>query len=114
MRAAALLMAAALAAGVSAPAQSKPAPVKKSVPKKKPRKKAAPRQTQPDPQRAREIQQALIREGFLRGEPSGKWDQATSNAYAAYQKAKGLASTGKPDAKSLRLLGLVPAYDTIN
>jgi len=68
------------------------------------------RQTQPDAARSREIQEALQREGFLKSEPSGKWDAATSDAFSRYQTAHGVRATGKPDARSLFSLGLGPKY----
>lgn len=65
-------------------------------------------QQQPTPARIREIQQALIREGYLTGEPTGKWDAASSEAMRRYQQAHGHPITGKPDALSLIKLGLGP------
>jgi len=65
-------------------------------------------QQQPTPARIREIQQALIREGYLTGEPTGKWDAATREAMRRYQQAHGHPITGKPDALSLIKLGLGP------
>jgi len=75
------------------------------------KKKSTPRQTVPDAERSREIQSALKTQGYLTGEPSGKWDAATSAAFAKYQQDHGVKSTGKPDARSLINLGLGPKYD---
>ena len=90
-------------------------PVTKSQTKKKKGKKrrspAIPRQTRPDPERAREIQEALRREGYLAAPSSGKWDEATRNAMARYQKDQGFSVTGKPDALSLKKMGLGSKYD---
>jgi len=61
-----------------------------------------------EPQRAEEIQGALIREGYLQGPGTGKWDEATKDAMRRYQKDSGFNSTGLPDAKSLMKLGLGP------
>ena len=61
-----------------------------------------------DPQRAEEIQQALIREGFLTGPATGSWDDATREAMRRYQSKNGFSATGLPDAKSLMKLGLGP------
>jgi hypothetical protein len=69
------------------------------------------RQTLPDADRSREIQSALKTQGYLSGEPSGKWDAATSAAFAKYQQDHGVKATGKPDARSLINLGLGPKYD---
>ncbi len=61
-----------------------------------------------DPQRVEEIQQALIREGFLKGPATGTWDEATRDAMRRYQSNNGFSATGLPDAKSLMKLGLGP------
>ena len=61
-----------------------------------------------DPQRVEEIQQALIREGFLQGPATGIWDDPTREAMRRYQSNNGFSSTGLPDAKSLMKLGLGP------
>jgi peptidoglycan hydrolase-like protein with peptidoglycan-binding domain len=59
-----------------------------------------------DSQRAREIQQALIREHYLEGEPSGKWDSATQAAMQRYQADQGWQSKTTPDSRALIKLGL--------
>ena len=58
------------------------------------------------PERAQEIQLALIREGYLQGEPSGQWDSHTHEAMQRYQIDHGFPATGMPEAKSLMKLGL--------
>lgn len=63
---------------------------------------------QPQPERIVEIQQALIREGYLKQEASGKWDDATREAMRNYQAANGFEATGLPEAKTLMKLGLGP------
>jgi peptidoglycan hydrolase-like protein with peptidoglycan-binding domain len=63
---------------------------------------------QPEPDRIVEIQQALIREGYLKQEASGKWDDATRTAMRDYQQANGFEVTGLPEAKALMKLGLGP------
>jgi peptidoglycan hydrolase-like protein with peptidoglycan-binding domain len=63
---------------------------------------------QPEPERIQEIQEALIREGYLTQEPTGKWDDATRNAMRHYQESKGFRATGLPEAKTLMKLGLGP------
>ena len=57
-------------------------------------------------ERIEEIQQALIREGYLASEPTGKWDDATRSAMRRYQDKNGFKATGLPEAKSLMKLGL--------
>ncbi|MEW5978177.1 MAG: peptidoglycan-binding domain-containing protein [Acidobacteriota bacterium] len=56
--------------------------------------------------RVSEIQSALAEAGYYKGEPSGEWDATTSSAMKEYQGANGFKVTGKPDALSLKKLGL--------
>lgn len=63
-------------------------------------------QTAPTPDRIKEIQTALQREGAYNGEPTGKWDNATVEAVRSYQDKNGLSPTGKIDALTLEKLGL--------
>lgn len=58
------------------------------------------------PERVQEIQQALIREGYLRGDATGQWDSQTHEAMQRYQTDHGFPNTGLPEAKSLMKLGL--------
>ena len=58
------------------------------------------------PERTEEIQQALIREGYLQGEANGQWDARTHDAMLRYQTDHGFPATGLPEAKSLMKLGL--------
>jgi peptidoglycan hydrolase-like protein with peptidoglycan-binding domain len=60
------------------------------------------------PERVQEIQQALIREGYLQGEANGQWDARTHDAMQRYQTQHGFPATGLPEAKSLMKLGLGP------
>ena len=62
----------------------------------------------PSSDRITEIQEALIREGYLKQEATGKWDDSTRTAMRQYQQANGFATTGLPDSKSLMKLGLGP------
>ncbi len=64
-----------------------------------------------DAARAREIQQALIREHYLNGEPSGTWDQRSKDAMARYQRDHGWQDKITPDARALIKLGLGPRHD---
>jgi peptidoglycan hydrolase-like protein with peptidoglycan-binding domain len=93
-----------------APQTSKTTPTKKSAPKKKAaaRKPAPPKQMQPTPERYREIQQALIERGFLDGEPTGKWDERTIEAWKRFEESEDLPVDGKIDSKALMALGLAP------
>jgi len=62
------------------------------------------------PARARSIQQALIREKYLAGEPTGVWDARTQEAMARYQADNGWQSKVTPDSRALIKLGLGPNY----
>ncbi len=53
-----------------------------------------------------QIQQALIREGYLQGDANGQWDGRTHDAMLRYQTDHGFPATGLPEAKSLMKLGL--------
>jgi len=82
------------------------APSKPVAKKKKSTSSKSRRQLAPDPARIKEIQQALAREGFYQGEPTGKWDEATVAAMKNFQQSKSLQPTGKIEALSLQKLGL--------
>ena len=95
-------------ARASAPAQSSAKKKKNISSKSKSKKKTAKvkGQTAPTPDRIREIQTALNREGALNSEPTGKWDDATTDAMKKFQENHGLNPTGKIDAGTLNKLGL--------
>jgi hypothetical protein len=63
-----------------------------------------------DPERATEIQQALIREHYLSGEASGRWDSTTEAAMQKYQADQGWQTKLMPDSRALKKLGLGPDY----
>jgi peptidoglycan hydrolase-like protein with peptidoglycan-binding domain len=79
---------------------------KKKVSSKSKRKPKVKGQTAPTPDRIREIQTALQKDGSYEGTPTGKWDAATVDAMKKYQDKNGLNPTGKIDAGSLNKLGL--------
>jgi len=62
------------------------------------------------PERAREIQAALIREHYLIGEPTGSWDSRTQDAMTRYQNDNGWQTKVTPDSRALIKLGLGPNY----
>lgn len=64
-----------------------------------------------DPDRAREIQAALIREHYLDGEPSGVWDAQTKSALTKYQNDNGWQTKVLPDSRALIKLGLGPSKE---
>lgn len=55
-----------------------------------------------------QIQQALIREHYLNGKPSGIWDNATQAAMQKYQADNGWQNKTVPDSRALIKLGLGP------
>ena len=64
-----------------------------------------------DPERARAIQGALIREHYMDGTPSGKWDDASQKAMQKYQADHGWQSKNIPDSRALIQLGLGPDHE---
>jgi Putative peptidoglycan binding domain len=62
-----------------------------------------------DPQRATEIQNALIREHYLSGPASGQWDSTTEAAMQKYQSDHGWQTKLTPDSRALISLGLGPS-----
>ena len=64
-----------------------------------------------DTQRAHEIQDALVREHYLAGEPSGTWDAATQAAMRKYQADQGWQKKVIPDSRALIRLGLGPSRE---
>ena len=70
------------------------------------RKKRVRGQREIESSRVLEIQQALRSAGFYKQDPTGEWDASTIQAMSAYQTNNGFKVTGKPDALSLKKLGL--------
>jgi peptidoglycan hydrolase-like protein with peptidoglycan-binding domain len=76
------------------------------------RKKARQRgQQKIDAARAREIQQALIRDHYMDGEASGVWDAKSQNAMVRFQGDNGWQSKVVPDSRALIKLGLGPDHE---
>ncbi len=65
-----------------------------------------------DPERVTQIQQALIREHYLTGEASGKWDASTTAAMQKFQADQGWQTKLTPDSRALVKLGLGPDYSS--
>ena len=63
-----------------------------------------------DSSRVTEIQQALIREHYMSGEPNGEWDSTTQSAMQKYQSDQGWQTKLMPDSRALLKLGLGPDY----
>lgn len=64
-----------------------------------------------DSERARSIQEALIREHYLSGEATGTWNQSSEDAMRRYQADHGWQSKTVPDSRALISLGLGPSKD---
>jgi hypothetical protein len=64
-----------------------------------------------DSDRARSIQEALIREHYMSGEATGAWNQASEDAMRKYQADHGWQSKTVPDSRALIKLGLGPSND---
>ena len=64
-----------------------------------------------DAARATAIQEALIREHYLTGEPAGTWNDASEAAMRRYQADHGWQSKTVPDSRALISLGLGPSKD---
>lgn len=60
------------------------------------------------PERAAEIQNALIRENYLTGTASGQWDAETEAAMQKFQADHGWQTKLTPDSRALIKLGLGP------
>jgi Putative peptidoglycan binding domain len=82
----------------------------------------APRLTKPSPKpktangidsaRATQIQNALIKAGYLSGSPSGVWDAPTQAAMEKLQADNGWQTKLVPDSRALIKLGLGPNSDS--
>jgi peptidoglycan hydrolase-like protein with peptidoglycan-binding domain len=64
-----------------------------------------------DLERTHQIQQALIKQHYLNGEPSGKWDASTEAALRKFQADNGWQNKTVPDSRALIKLGLGPNHD---
>jgi peptidoglycan hydrolase-like protein with peptidoglycan-binding domain len=87
-------------------ASSTNAKTKKKSTRRRHHSRREPSQKAPTPDRISEIQSALARGGYYKGDPNGKWDSNTVAAMQKFQSAQGLEPTGKLDALSLQKLGL--------
>lgn len=66
-----------------------------------------------DSERAEAIQEALIREHYLSGTPTGEWNAASEAAMRKYQADHGWQSIVVPDSRALIKLGLGPSKDKL-
>ncbi len=60
----------------------------------------------PSRERTTQIQTALARGGYYKGDPNGKWDADTVAAVQKFQSANNIDASGKLDAPTLQKLGL--------
>ncbi len=65
-----------------------------------------------DDERATQIQTALIKAGYLSGEPSGHWDAESTAAMGKVQADNGWQTKLVPDSRALIKLGLGPGSGT--
>jgi hypothetical protein len=66
------------------------------------------------PERAAEIQTALIKSGYMTGEPSGEWDATTQSAMQKLQAENGWQTKLVPDSRAIIKLGLGPTQDNVS
>jgi peptidoglycan hydrolase-like protein with peptidoglycan-binding domain len=90
-------------------ASAQPSATKKKTARKR-RSSRARGQQSIHKDRVRDIQAALIREGYLAGKPDGAWDERTKKALARYQEDNGWQSKVVPDSRALIKLGLGPNH----
>ncbi len=107
-----LLATALLATPVKPPAAS----AAKSTQKTKKRRRRAAHlapsyQLHPDPERYRQIQQALAERGYFTGQVNGEWNDDSVAALRHFQADQKLDGDGKIDALSLKALGLGAKHD---
>lgn len=65
-----------------------------------------------DSERATQIQEALIKQHYLTGTPSGEWDANTEAAMQKFQADHGWQTKMTPDSRALIALGLGPDHST--
>jgi hypothetical protein len=65
-----------------------------------------------DDARATQLQAALIKAGYLTGQPSGHWDAPTEAAMTRLQADNGWQTKLVPDSRAIIKLGLGPASDS--
>jgi Putative peptidoglycan binding domain len=63
-------------------------------------------------ERASQIQTALIKQGYLTGEPTGRWDEQSVSAMQKLQGENGWQTKVTPDSRALIKLGLGPTDST--
>ncbi len=66
-----------------------------------------------DDDRAAQLQAALVKAGYLTGEPSGHWDAATEAAMSRLQADNGWQTKLVPDSRAIIKLGLGPSSSSL-
>ncbi len=79
--------------------------------KKKSRSTAPSYQLHPDPERYRQIQQALVDRGYFKGQVTGEWNADSIDALKRFQTDQKLDGDGKINALTLNDLGLGAKHD---
>jgi len=94
------------------PASSKSTSARKTKKRRRKSAHAAPSyQLHPDPDRYRQIQQALADRGYFTGEANGEWRDDSVAALKHFQTDQKIDDDGKIDALSLKALGLGAKHD---
>ncbi len=113
--AAGLMAAPALASRVHRAATSGHSHAKRRTPSAAPKVHKLHGQQSIDSDRVTAIQQALIREHYLNGGPTAKWDSGNQAAMLKFQADQGWQTRLTPDSRALIKLGLGPNHsDAIN
>jgi peptidoglycan hydrolase-like protein with peptidoglycan-binding domain len=68
-------------------------------------------QVRPDPERYKEIQQALADKGYFKGDVNGQWGDDSVSAMKQFQADQKLPDDGKISAPALIGLGLGPKHE---
>jgi peptidoglycan hydrolase-like protein with peptidoglycan-binding domain len=68
-------------------------------------------QVHPDPERYKEIQQALADKGYFKGDVNGQWGDDSVSAMKQFQADQKLPDDGKISAPALIGLGLGPKHE---
>lgn len=94
------------------PASSKSTSAHKAKKRRRKSAHAAPSyQLHPDPDRYRQIQQALVDRGYFTGQANGEWKDDSVAALKHFQADRKMDDDGKIDALSLKALGLGAKHD---
>jgi hypothetical protein len=69
-------------------------------------------QMQPDADRVKEIQESLVKKGYLKQDATGTWTPESADALRRFQTDQSLEPTGKLDSLSIIALGLGPQHES--